>query len=269
MNGTKARGYRTPKVSPRDGRHGAPPFTFPLLARDYILQADKQKEMTVTLVTGRNAVTKPSGTARSVHVPAAAACSVPVRIASRRDASPGRTARRHPLHSGRIAAFNERARPVCSASTNHGRDAFRRNATGGGRADKQKEMTKKHLALSDHFGEMASRRYASPGRTDRRHPLHSARIAAFDERARPVCCASTNHGREAFRRNATGGGRAVFLPGVASLRDATLPGLFCGSVIDRFYILQNKPAKNDIVLARNCILQTDKQKGNDKLTLSA
>jgi hypothetical protein len=77
-------------------------------------------------------------------------------------------------------------------------------------ADKQKEMKKKHLALSDNFGEMASRRDASPGRTARRPPLHSVRIASFDELARPFCCASTSHGRDAFRRNATGGGGRFF-----------------------------------------------------------
>jgi hypothetical protein len=108
-------------------------FCGSVIGSPHILQADKQKEMTKTIVIGRNAVTKPSGAARSVDVPAAAVCSVPVRTASRRDASPGRTAHRPPLHSVRNASFDEFALPFYSASTKHRRDAFRRNATGGGR----------------------------------------------------------------------------------------------------------------------------------------
>jgi hypothetical protein len=57
--------------------------------------------------------------------------------------------------------------------------------------------------------------------------LHSGRNAPFDERARPSCCASINHGGDASRRDATGGGQALFLPGGASLRDATLPWRGC------------------------------------------
>jgi hypothetical protein len=75
--------------------------------------------------------TKCSGAARSVRVSAAAVCSVSVRIASRRDASPGSTMHRLPLHSVRNASFDDLALPFCSALTSHGGDAFRRNATGG------------------------------------------------------------------------------------------------------------------------------------------
>jgi hypothetical protein len=78
---------------------------YSVLARSYILQADKQKEMTKTLVIGRNAVTKQSGAARSVRIPAACAVFC-VRIASRKDATPGRTAHRLPLHSVRNASFD-------------------------------------------------------------------------------------------------------------------------------------------------------------------
>jgi hypothetical protein len=51
-------------------------FCGSVIGRSYILQADKQKEMTKTTVLARNEATKPSGAARSVRVPAAAVCSV-------------------------------------------------------------------------------------------------------------------------------------------------------------------------------------------------
>jgi hypothetical protein len=184
--------------------------------------------------------------------------SVPVRMASRRDASPGRTARRPSLHSVRIASFEERALPLCSASTKHGRAAFRRNATGvvpvfflpGGASLRdailpglfcgsvlaRNEAPKPSgaarsvrvpAACAAFCVRIASRRDAPPGRIAHRPSLHSVRIASFDELALPLCSASTKHGRAAFRRNATGVVPAFFLPGNASLRDATLPGLFC------------------------------------------
>jgi hypothetical protein len=302
------------------------------------MQADKQKEMTKKHL------------AHSDHFGG---------MASRRDASPGRTAHRPPLHSVRNASFDDLAHPFCSASTKHGGDAFRRNATGGGgrffyqathpsgmsrcrgffvglslvakrrshpapraasvfrrrrcaafrsvlhpggmhrcrgffvglslvakrrsnpaprvasmfrrrrcaafrsvlhpsgmplcrvffcgsvigrsyimQADKQKEMTKKRLTLSDNFGETASRRDASLGRTAHHLPLHSVRNASFDDLAHPFCSASTKHGGDAFRRNATGGGRAFFYRAAHPSGMPRCRGFFCESVIGRFYILQ-------------------------------
>jgi hypothetical protein len=209
-------------------------------------------------VLARTEAPKPTGAARLVRVPAACAAFC-VRIASRRDAPPGRIAHRPPLHSVRIASFDELARPLCSASTVHGEDAFRRNATGGCRRFFYRAMHPSGMPFCRGFfvglslrgtkrrshpaprvvsvfrrrqGEafcvrIASRRDAPPGRIARRLPLHSVRIASFDDLALPLCSASTGHGGDTFRRNVTGVVPVFFLPGDASLRDATLPGLFC------------------------------------------
>jgi hypothetical protein len=91
------------------------------------------------------------------------------------------------------------------------------------------------IALSDNFGEMASRRDASPGRT----ALHSVRIASFGELARPFCSASINHGRDAFRRNATGGGQAFFYRATHPSGMQLCRGFFVGLSFGRNEAIQN------------------------------